>query len=76
MRARSSTLGRRDRGVDILGGGIGKLAERLGRTGIERIDVAAGLRLVPLAVVIDAALFRQVELDGGKRASNSGRCHD
>lgn len=52
-------------GIDILGPGIGNLSERLARAGADRVDEAAGLRLVPGAAVVGAAIFRQHDRLGG-----------
>ena len=44
---RECRLCRGDRSIDVVGAGFGDLAERLSSAGADRIDKAAGLRLVP-----------------------------
>src|SRR6185436_13103634 len=70
-----SALCGRDRKVDIFRRGVGEVPERLRRTGIDRIEISASLWLVPLAVVVVAALGRQLELDGGQRIRRNRGVH-
>src|SRR6185312_4083610 len=56
------------------GGGFRDLAERIPGARIDRVDIAAGFRLVPGAAVIGTAIFRQHDglRGGGLRGDGGG----
>jgi hypothetical protein len=63
-------LGRGHGGIDVIGAAIGHGSKRLAGTGIDRIRMTAGFRLVPFAAVIGAAVLGQdqgLRLDGFQR---------
>ena len=69
-------FGRADRGLDIRGVAIGEGTKRLAGARIDRIDIAAGFRLVPFAAIEGVAMLGQMQRHGLEAFWRNSGVHD